>query len=96
MAYCRVFHFDFKPGNDRAVRLLAQQAREIMERQPGLRSVTFFADYANGHGGAVSLWDSVEDIENYVKSSSGIMRVATAGLFIDTPKSLIAEVLEPE
>ena len=92
--YCRVFHFDFKPGHGEAVRTLARQAREIMEQQPGFRGVTFFADYENGRGGAMSLWDSVEAIEDYVRSSSGIMRVATAGLFIGQPKSLIAEVLQ--
>lgn len=95
MAYhCRVFHFDFKPGNGEAVRTLARQAREIMEQQPGFRGVTFFADYENGHGGAMSLWDSAEAIQNYIKGSSGLMRVATAGLFIGAPKSLVAEVLE--
>lgn len=95
MAYhCRVFHFDFKPGNGEAVRTLARQAREIMEQQPGFRGVTFFADYESGHGGAMSLWDSAEAIQNYIKGSSGLMRVATAGLFIGAPKSLVAEVLE--
>jgi heme-degrading monooxygenase HmoA len=93
-SFCRVFHFEFKPGNGEAVRTLARQARAIMERQPGFRGVTFFADYANGHGGAMSHWDSVEAIEAYVSGSSGIMRVATAGLFVGQPKSLVAEVLE--
>jgi hypothetical protein len=43
---------------------------------------------------AASLWDSEEAIQNYIKGSSGLMRVATAGLFIGTPKSIVAEVLE--
>jgi heme-degrading monooxygenase HmoA len=42
----------------------------------------------------MSLWDSEEAIQNYIKGSSGLMRVATAGLFIGTPKSIVAEVLE--
>lgn len=92
--HCRVFHFDFRPGNGEAVRTLARHAREIMEQQPGFRGVTFFADYKNGRGGAMSLWDSEEAIQNYIKGSSGLMRVATAGLFIGTPKSIVAEVLE--
>ncbi len=94
--YCRVFHFEFKPGNGKAVRTLARQAREIMQQQPGFQSVTFFADYESGLGGAMSLWDSVEAIEDYVKGSSGIMRVATAGLFVGSPRSLVAEVIEPD
>ncbi len=92
--YCRVFHFDFKPGQDEAVRLLARQAREIMQRQPGFHDVTFFADYVNGHGGAMSLWESTEAIDAYVNGSRGLMRVATAGLFLGSPRSLVAEVVE--
>ncbi|MDX1594404.1 MAG: antibiotic biosynthesis monooxygenase [Gammaproteobacteria bacterium] len=92
--YCRIFHFDFKPGNDEAVRILAEHAREIMQQQEGFRSVTFFADYENGQGGAMSLWDSTEAIEAYIKGSSGLMRVASAGLFLGRPKSMIAEVLD--
>jgi heme-degrading monooxygenase HmoA len=95
-SFCRVFQFEFKPGNGEAVRNLARQARAIMEQQPGFRSVTFFADYENGHGGALSHWDSIEAIEDYVKGSSGIMRVASAGLFIGQPKSMVADVLEAD
>jgi heme-degrading monooxygenase HmoA len=92
--YCRVFNFDFRPGNDEAVRLLAHHAKEVMEQQPGFCAVTFFADYENGHGGAVSLWESSEAIQAYIQGSSGLMRVASAGLFTAAPRSVIAEVIE--
>ncbi|RLA37807.1 MAG: hypothetical protein DRR03_01790 [Gammaproteobacteria bacterium] len=95
-SYCRIFHFEFKPGNGDAVRVLASQAREVMQRQPGFRSVTFFADFDNGQGGAMSLWDSPEAITAYIKGSSGMMRVATAGLFLGAPRTVIAEVIETD
>ena len=93
-SYCRVFHFEFKPGNSDAVRTLARQAQEVMRRQQGFREVTFFADYENGQGGAMSLWDSPEAIEAYIRGSSGLMRVATAGLFLGAPKTVVAEVID--
>ena len=92
--YCRIFHYKFKPGNGDAVRTLANHAKEVMQRQPGFREVIFFADYDNGQGGAMSLWDSPEAIEAYIKGSSGLMRAATAGLFLGAPETVVAEVID--
>jgi len=92
--YCRVFQYRFRPGDVVAVRDLALHAKEIMEQQPGFVSVTFFADEAPGGGGALSVWQTREAIEAYVRGSSGLMRAASAGLFLGSPQSLVAEVLE--
>jgi heme-degrading monooxygenase HmoA len=92
--YCRVFEYQFRPGDGVAIRDLARHAHEIMKQQAGFHSATFFADEEKGKGGAISLWETREAIEGYIKGSSGLMRAASAGLFLGSPKSMVAEVFE--
>lgn len=91
--FCRVFQYQFRPGDGAAVRDLAIHAKEIMQQQPGFVSVTFFSDEERGVGGALSIWHTREAIEAYVRGSSGLMRAASAGLFLGSPQSVVAEVI---
>ena len=74
---------------------LAKNALFVMKQHDGFLSANFFADWENGEGGAMSLWNSLEEIEAYRAKSRGIMRIAASGLFLEPAKVVVAEIIEP-
>jgi heme-degrading monooxygenase HmoA len=93
--FCRLFIFKFHPENREGVHNLAKNAEFFMRQNAGFVSVNFFADWEHGEGGAMSLWNSREDIEAYRNETRGIMRIAATGLFLEPPKVVVAEIIEP-
>ncbi len=90
----RIISFHIKPGMlDEAVRLYNEEAMPLMTAQKGFKSILLITDRESNSGYSVIIFETKEDLDEYVRSGNGARAVGTLkNLFEGSPKVEVCEV----
>jgi quinol monooxygenase YgiN len=93
--YVRLITFNLEPGMYKTVEKLADRFIPILSAQQGLITTIFFVNDAAAEYGALTLWESEEDIEAEATIVIPRLQDALAGLNAAPPFVRLFEVYEP-
>lgn len=94
--YVRLITFHLEPGMYKTAEKLADRFAPILRARRGLITAIFFVNDAAGEYGALTIWESKEDVE--VEATIVIPRLqdALAGISAAPPLIRLYEVYEPQ
>ena len=84
------------PGMRSVGHNIADRFAPVYKAAKGCKGVTFFADYAAGEYGMLSLWESKEDYEAFGQVALPQIDQAEAGAVKEPPFRKLFEVYEPK
>lgn len=93
--YARLITFNLEPGMYKTAEKLADRLTPILRAQRGLITTIFFVNDSAGEYGALTLWESKEDIEAEATIVIPRLQDALAGLNAAPPFVRLFEVYEP-
>ena len=94
--YAQLVLFALGPDTRPTAEKIADQFVSAYTTQKGFKSVTFLADSETGEYGALSLWESKEDVEAWMVLAGPELENTLEGLVKDPPVRRIFEVYEPQ
>ena len=94
--HARLVMFTLGPGSRSRAEQTADQFASALRGLRGFQSVTFFADDTVGEYGALSLWESKEDIEAAAAALDPRLNEALSGIVKGPPIFRLFEVYEPK
>lgn len=93
--YARLITFNLEPGMYKTVEKLADRLTPILRARRGLIPTIFFVNDSAGEYGALTHWESKEDIEAEATLVIPPLQDALAGLSAAPPFVRLFEVDEP-
>jgi heme-degrading monooxygenase HmoA len=93
--YVHLILFNLGPGMQEKAEKMASEASKGYPLLKGFKSVTFFGDSTVGEYGNMSLWESLEDLENARKITKSRFDQDLSGLEKAPRKVHISEVYQP-
>jgi heme-degrading monooxygenase HmoA len=93
--YVHLVLFNLGPGMQEKAEKIASEAGKGYPLLKGFKGVTFFGDSTVGEYGSMSLWESLEDVENALKISKPRLDQDLGGLEKAPRKVHISEVYQP-
>ena len=94
--YAHLVMFTLGPDSRSTGEKMADQFVSAYKTQKGFKSVTFFADNGIGEYGAMSLWESKEDVEAWIELAGPQLEKALTGIVKGPPVRRLFEVYEPQ
>lgn len=88
--------FNLGPGMQEKAEKMAAEASQGYPLLKGFKSVTFFGDPIVGEYGNLSIWESLEDLENARKITKTRFDEDLSGLEKEPRKIHISEVFQPK
>ena len=93
--YARLITFNLGPGTHTTAEKLADRFAPVLRAQHGLVTAIFFANDEAGEYGALTLWESKEDIETEATIVIPRLQDALASISAAPPLIRLFEVYEP-
>jgi heme-degrading monooxygenase HmoA len=93
--YVHLVLFNLGPGMQEKAEKIASDAGKGYPLLKGFKGVTFFGDSTVGEYGSMSLWESLEDLQNALKISKPRLDQDLSGLEKAPRKVHISEVYQP-
>jgi len=93
--YVHLVLFNLGPGMQEKAEKIASEAGKGYPLLKGFKGVTFFGDSTVGEYGSMSLWESLEDLENALKISKPRLDQDLSGLEKAPRKVHMSEVYQP-
>jgi heme-degrading monooxygenase HmoA len=93
--YVHLVLFNLGPGMQEKAEKIASDAGKGYPLLKGFKGVTFFGDSTVGEYGSMSLWESLEDLQNALKISKPRLDQDLSGLEKAPRKVHMSEVYQP-
>jgi hypothetical protein len=93
--YIRLITFNLEPGMRPMAESLADHFAPLLQARDGLVTVVFFANNAAGEYGALTIWESKEDVETEATIVIPRLQDALAGICAEQPIIRLYEVYKP-
>jgi heme-degrading monooxygenase HmoA len=93
--YVHLVLFNLGPGMQEKAEKIASDAGKGYPLLNGFKGVTFFGDSTVGEYGSMSLWESLEDLQNALKISKPRLDQDLSGLEKAPRKVHMSEVYQP-
>jgi len=94
--YAQLITFKLEPNMRGAAEQIANQSLPGYKSMKGFKSVTYIAEVESGEYGALSIWESKEDLEAAVAILRPKTDEALANIVKEPPVRKIYEVYEPK
>ena len=94
--YAQLVLFTLRPDTRSTGEKIADQFVSAYKSQKGFKNVTFFSDNEIGEYGAMSLWESKEDVEAWMELAGPELEKALTGIVKGPPVRRLFEVYEPQ
>jgi heme-degrading monooxygenase HmoA len=94
--YARITTFSMGPGSREHAERMADALAKTYKSIPGLRSVTFIANWDAAEYGSYQVWDSNEAADAALPAIRKQMEELSAGKIVGTPARRTYEIYEPK